>query len=234
MRRQQADPNKRSLRLLALPLAPRKSSIGAGSVQLFHSVSVMGFALTRRRGLSPTMITPRPFASERSRLASSARRTECSRTRPGRDRLGPARRRGYSCSVDVLAHELAGKHGHTPEPADDRPWERPGAVRRDCKPHRGRLLVVLVTASELFSVLSILFPTAYFGFPFWAFAIQSLIGPLLGALSWAVVRHDLGQMEAGLIDPGGREQLRLARGFAIAGVALGLLPWVLCGCSYLL
>ena len=28
---------------------------------------------------------------------------------------------------------------------DDRPWERPGAVRRDCEPHRGRLLLVPAT-----------------------------------------------------------------------------------------
>ena len=31
-----------------------------------------------------------------------------------------------------------------PEPCDDdRPWERPGAVRRDCEPHRGEMLLLL-------------------------------------------------------------------------------------------
>ena len=37
---------------------------------------------------------------------------------------------------------------------DPRPWERPGGVRRDCEPHRGRLLHVLGVLSLVCGMLS--------------------------------------------------------------------------------
>jgi len=45
--------------------------------------------------------------------------------------------------------------------SDDRPWERPGAVRRDCQPHRAPLLLALADASLLLGALSLClgFPT---------------------------------------------------------------------------
>ena len=39
--------------------------------------------------------------------------------------------------------------------SDDRPWERPGAVRRDCQPHRAPLLLALADASLLLGTLSL-------------------------------------------------------------------------------
>src|SRR5262245_62156262 len=44
MRRQQAQANSRSFRSLTFPLLHKKSRIFWGSVQLFQSASVMGFA----------------------------------------------------------------------------------------------------------------------------------------------------------------------------------------------
>jgi hypothetical protein len=40
-------------------------------------------------------------------------------------------------------------------PEDDRPWERPGAFRRDGEPHRGDLLIFLARLSVVFSALSL-------------------------------------------------------------------------------
>ena len=38
---------------------------------------------------------------------------------------------------------------------DDRPWEWPGAVRRDCEPRRGDFLMTLAACGMLCGVLSL-------------------------------------------------------------------------------
>ena len=37
------------------------------------------------------------------------------------------------------------------------PWERPGAVRRDCEPHRGELLARLADLAAILGVVSVFF-----------------------------------------------------------------------------
>ena len=101
--------------------------------------------------------------------------------------------------------------------SDDRPWERPGAVRRDCQPHRAPLLLALGDASLLLGTLSLCL-----GFP-------ALTAFACGAVAWGLARHDLGRMGAWLMDPGGLAVTRRARARALAGAALGLyggLLWV--------
>jgi hypothetical protein len=39
-----------------------------------------------------------------------------------------------------------------PDPDDPRPWEQPGAVRRDVEPHRGRPLLVFGSVALLYAV----------------------------------------------------------------------------------
>jgi ABC-type Fe3+ transport system permease subunit len=92
---------------------------------------------------------------------------------------------------------------HDDRPGDDpRPWEQPGAVRRDCAPHRGRLLNGLATTAV---ILFLLPPVAL----------------LLG--SWVLVEagRDLRLMEAGLMDPAGIPYTRQARLAALGAALVG-------------
>jgi hypothetical protein len=77
--------------------------------------------------------------------------------------------------------------------ADDRPWERPGSVRRDCEPHRGALYALLRLASEVCFLLALFCP------PF------ALVALGVGVTTWLLARHDLREMEAGRMDPAGRK-----------------------------
>jgi hypothetical protein len=80
------------------------------------------------------------------------------------------------------------------------PWEEPGAVRRDCEPHRTPWLHLLTGLTLIASILSACCPV---------FALVSV--PLALAL-WAAVRHDLAMMDAGRMDPAGRGLAQDVRG----------------------
>jgi hypothetical protein len=92
---------------------------------------------------------------------------------------------------------------------EDRPWEQPGRVRRDCLPHRGPLLLFLGTASLCLGVASSCIP------PVAVFAI-----PLGLVISW-LARRDLNKMAAGDMDPSGLDEVELAEQRADAGMLLG-------------
>ena len=103
---------------------------------------------------------------------------------------------------------------------DERPWERPGAVRRDCEPHRGTLLMFLGVMGVLVSGLGIV----VFGL--------AVIGMLLGMMTYRLARRDLAKVRAGLMDPAGRrpvvQALDLARASIKAGafgLAWSAIPW---------
>jgi hypothetical protein len=99
---------------------------------------------------------------------------------------------------------------------DDRPWEQPGALRRDCEPHRGRLLLKLGAAAYALGVVS---------------AILFCLAPLavlLGAGAWGLAVRDLTKMEAGVMDPGGRGQAEKGRRLGCLGLVAavaGLCVW---------
>ena len=101
--------------------------------------------------------------------------------------------------------------------ADDRPWERPGAVRRDCAPHRGGLLLALGDASLPLGALSLVL------------RFLAVTGLCLGAAVWALASRDLRRMQARLMDPGGLSGTALGRVRARAGVALSLYAALLWG-----
>jgi hypothetical protein len=113
---------------------------------------------------------------------------------------------------DALARRPAEAHPGVEATAagDERPWERPGAVRRDCHAHRADLLLALASASLLLGALSLclgfLAPAAF----------------ACGAAACGLAYHDLGRMRAGLMDPAGLAATRRARARALAGAALGL------------
>ena len=104
-----------------------------------------------------------------------------------------------------------------PGAEDGRPWEQPGAVRRDCEPHRGTWLLALADAGLLVGALSL------------ALGVLAPLGLALGVTAWALASLDLGRMRAGLMDPAGREAAARARTRAVAGVALSLYAAALWG-----
>src|SRR5262249_10530030 len=48
-----------------------------------------------------------------------------------------------------------GRMSASPDDADPRPWERPGAVRRDCEPDRGQTLLLLGCSALVLGVVGL-------------------------------------------------------------------------------
>jgi hypothetical protein len=93
----------------------------------------------------------------------------------------------------------------------DRPWERPGAVRRDSLPHRGWLLRALGSVSVALGYLAL------------CGGVTGLAGLPLGLTVCALAGGDLARIRKGLIDPDGREPTEQARYLGFIGVLLNLL-----------
>ncbi|HEV3260508.1 MAG TPA: hypothetical protein VG013_26875 [Gemmataceae bacterium] len=95
--------------------------------------------------------------------------------------------------------------------ADDRPWEQPGCVRRDCQPHRAALLLFLGRVTLGCGILSfvLLFP--------------SLVGLALSIAVGVMARKDLHAIHAGSMDPEGLVQTLIARELAVVGAVLCIL-----------
>ncbi len=104
-----------------------------------------------------------------------------------------------------------------PEEGRPRPWERRGATRRDCLPHRGNWLVLLASLALVLAVSSLcLLATGLVAAPF----------------GWAVgraARQDLDCMAAGRMDPDGRAETREAMYLAQLALALGTVGALACG-----
>jgi hypothetical protein len=108
--------------------------------------------------------------------------------------------------------------------SEPRPWERPGAVRRDCTPHRGPLLGFLSGVALLGALLSygvlILVPQPLgliaFG-PLWLAALAFAV------TVYAIARKDLASMAAGLMDPDGGPTTTGARNRAFGAVTVCLM-----------
>jgi hypothetical protein len=99
--------------------------------------------------------------------------------------------------------------GH--DDADARPWEQPGAVRRDCEPHRGHFLKVLGQVS--------------FGFAGFALCAMpaGLIALILGVIVLFSSTRDLRAMDAGRMDPTGREVIHNAQEWVVLSFILALI-----------
>lgn len=101
---------------------------------------------------------------------------------------------------------------------DDRPeWERPGAVRRDCEPHRGGTVLVIGIIG-----LCLSFPH-----------ILSVIGLPLSITAIVMANHDVRRMEAGEMDPQGLANTRGGRICGIIGTVIGLLWFAVFGLAIL-
>jgi hypothetical protein len=88
----------------------------------------------------------------------------------------------------------------------DRPWESPGAVRRDCEPHRAGVLNPLGVAACVLGILS--------GFAL----LTAPIAIVLGAIIHFLARRDLASIRAGLTDPNGAPTLRTASVLGVGAV----------------
>ena len=101
---------------------------------------------------------------------------------------------------------------------DERPWEKPGGVRRDCEAHRGGLLLFLGVVSVVGASLSCLL-------------LPALIALALGVGVSMTAAHDLRKMEAGVMDPSGDRRTALARDWATFGAGLSFMVLVVLALS---
>jgi hypothetical protein len=108
-----------------------------------------------------------------------------------------------------------------PDAAESRPWEEPGAVRRDVEPHRGNLLLLLARVALVLAACSFCLAPAVLA-----------AAPLAGA-AYALACRDLGRMEVGDLDPAGRPTTEQARLFAAWALALGMIGALSCMMAFM-
>jgi hypothetical protein len=131
------------------------------------------------------------------------------------------------------------------EPDDgQRPWERPGAVRRDCEPHRALLLGLLARAGLPLMVVSAalnvcVLPAVALGgvfpaVPFLAAVLATAATWGLAGCLWWACHRDLALMRAGRMDPEGRRATARVRldavtlvAFPLGGLIFGLILMLL-------
>jgi hypothetical protein len=94
-------------------------------------------------------------------------------------------------------------------------------VRRDCEPHRGNWLLLLAGLALLFTLCSLCLV------PF------TLVSIPLGDAVGRMAQHDLRQMEAGLLDPRGRDVTERAERWGLAAVVCSLVCLMLLPVSVL-
>jgi hypothetical protein len=107
-----------------------------------------------------------------------------------------------------------------PDAGDPRPWEQPGAVRRDAAPHRGELLRLLATISLAFSAAGVLF------------LVPALVGVPLAFRVSSMASRDLDRMGGGQLDPRGRAVTHAAFVRAEIALVLGMVAPLLCICLW--
>jgi hypothetical protein len=116
-----------------------------------------------------------------------------------------------------------------PEPAgwddDDRPWERFGALRRDCAPHRGPHLRALGLVALVLGFLAICCP------PLSLLALLPAVG--LGLTASVLAGRDLRAMEEGRMDSGGLRATIRAGEDGRAGALMALIGLFIVICFFL-
>jgi hypothetical protein len=104
-----------------------------------------------------------------------------------------------------------------PEEEDERPWEQPGGVRRDCLPHRVELLQLLENIAKSCCLLSA------------CLFVSALISLTVGIAVWVMASQDLARMRAGMMDPEGEKATVNVRETAITLTMLSIFFPLLCG-----
>jgi hypothetical protein len=116
-----------------------------------------------------------------------------------------ARRFAYRADSSVGGYRVVG------DGEDDRPWEAPGAVRRDCEPHRGAALYALGLVALVLGFLS------------GCLLVTAPVALALGVVVRVLARRDMRSIQAGLTDPAGEPALRRASVLS-AGAVLASAP----------
>lgn len=96
------------------------------------------------------------------------------------------------------------------------PWEQPGAVRRDCEPHRGELLMRMAAASFVCAALGCL-----------TWGITGVLSIVLGLFVLIFAHRDLSAMSAGRTDPSGERITQRARRRSVRAITLCVGIWAL-------
>jgi hypothetical protein len=128
---------------------------------------------------------------------------------------------------------------------ETRPWEQPGAGRRDYEPHRGRLLLALggtaLAGGGLAAGLTFT-AEAFVGFSesplfhgrapgLWFLAgvacWLALVATAAGVPAWLMAREEVGRMRQGCVDPAGLRAAGRAASWSRVGVALGVAVFAL-------
>jgi hypothetical protein len=124
----------------------------------------------------------------------------------------------------------------------DRPWERPGALRRDTEPHLGRWFMLLTGTNLLVVVLSVAavaclsraIPIAVQVSPgmFVSPGDGLLLLPIalclpIGIVTCALASRHLAQMRAGLVDSAGARATKVAQRVALLAMVVGAAAAVL-------
>ena len=98
------------------------------------------------------------------------------------------------------------------------PWDQPGAVRRDCQPHRPELLLRLGSVAFLLALLSPL-------------AVPGVLAAALGVAVHELGKRDLARMRQGRLDPAGDAGTRRAMWWGDVGIVLAVLGGLFCAPS---
>lgn len=109
-------------------------------------------------------------------------------------------------------------------PGDERPWEQPHrAIRRDCEPHRGGLVLTFGIISVCLGPIGMVPPCCYINILF------SGIGLGLGIAAIVMGKNDLAKMRQGVMDPQGQGTTQAGWICGIVGTvlnALAMIAWI--------
>jgi hypothetical protein len=129
------------------------------------------------------------------------------------------------------------RHAGLEPKADERPWEGPGAVRRDCAPHRGSWFVLLASVNGFGIAVAVAGWTLFYIPLFLQVSPGTSVSPgpgllvlpsvlclPLGLFTWVLAARDLARMRGGDMDPAGLGAATLAAWAGIASMAVGAIP----------
>ena len=136
-------------------------------------------------------------------------------SRLGRGRIGdqPCPYCGEPVPDDAARCRHCGEY--LDEDEDDRPWEQPGAVRRDCEPHRGALVLTLGIISLVCAPLFI------------CCGLISIVSLATGLPAWILGHKDLRKMREYSMDPAGSAMTQSGRICGMIGTILACLVLLL-------
>ena len=120
---------------------------------------------------------------------------------------------------------------------DERPWDIPGAKRRDCAPHRGPWLVLLASVNGLGIAVVVatwmlfdgpmdlqLYLASFGALCYGLLVLSSVLCLPLGLFTWVLAARDLARMRGGDMNPAGLGTATLAGWASTAAIAVGAIP----------